>query len=230
MGDPETAAPMRDAVQAFVGPGRGVGISVLDVNALFPAGTRIGERVAELAAAAQQPHGMARLAGLQRVAAMPSDPDGLFVGRDQARADLQRLLGAEHRHGSVRTIFLTGPSGVGKSALARTLAKDCLHEKAWATAYYVDLGGCHTMAEAAQRMCAAFQVGCYTLSSYRAAHVSHPSALHALGMPQPGLLPQPRCLPMYTCTRRQISAQNSGCGLMPPRPLPMLVELPAGHH
>jgi ABC-type ATPase involved in cell division len=89
---------------------------------------------------------------------MPADADDRFIGRSQARADLRKVLATESRPGSVRVTFLTGPSGVGKSALARTLAKDCLAAKSWATAYYVDLAGCQTMAEAAHRMCTAFQV------------------------------------------------------------------------
>lgn len=234
MGEADIAAAMRDAVQAYVGEGRGVGISVCDINALFPVGCRIGERMAEVAAAAKQKYGAMRLAGLQRLAGMPGDVDGLFVGRDKARTDLRHLLAAEHRHGSVRAIFLTGPSGVGKSALARTLAKDCLAEKAWATAYYVDLGGCHTMAEAAHRMCAAFQVSSRNSSVDRVTRFFRikfwvcfyyfhtvavttisptcPCASDALSAtsPLPARCRGPRCSlpPAQSCTRR---ASMAGC-------------------
>eukprot|EP00951_Prasinocladus_malaysianus_P028001 scaffold253447_cov28-Prasinocladus_malaysianus.AAC.1 len=113
----------------------------------------------ELSRAAEEDGGLglSRLAGRDRLLACPADADGIFVARAKARADLRAVLGPGTNK-APPAVLLRGPAGVGKSALAGALARDCLDGGAWSTAYFVDLGGCRDVEEACMRISEALEV------------------------------------------------------------------------
>lgn len=159
MADEDTSGALRKAIETYVisGGGRGAGVSIHDVNVLFPARCELGARLQEIQAAAKRKGGLLHLNGMDRLKAAPQDGDGIFVGRSNARAELQSLL-TGRKASSASLVLLQGPAGVGKSALALQVARDCLVPKGWATAYYADLSSCRTAEDLAMKLLFIFQV------------------------------------------------------------------------
>ena len=165
MGDEATSAALRKAVETYVaaGGGRGAGLSIHDVNVLFPSQCELGGRLKEIQEAANAKGGLMRLTGTDRLKGAPMDCDGVFAGRSNARAELQTLL-TGRKPASASLVLLQGPAGVGKSALALQVSKECLFPKGWATAYYADLSDCRTPEDLALKLLFMFQV-CWRLPS-----------------------------------------------------------------
>ena len=163
MGDEETSSALRKAVETYAaaGGGRGAGLSIHGVNVLFPSQCDLGGRLKEIQEAAKAKGGLMRLTGMDRLKAAPKDCDGVFVGRSNARAELQTLL-TGRKPTSASLVLLQGPAGVGKSALALQVSKECLFPKGWATAYYADLSDCRTSEDLALKLLFMFQV-CWRL-------------------------------------------------------------------
>ena len=136
-----------------------------DLNVLFPSDCSLAHRLQEVAEAKLVKGELLRMQGRDRLRAAPHDADGVFVAREQARADLQTLLGQRRtgqrspEHGGITDlVLLQGPAGVGKSALARMIAEDSLEHHSWVTAYYADLSSCRTVEDLALVLCSTFQV------------------------------------------------------------------------